>query len=196
MSERRSLLARGWSALERELSPRADELVESSQFARAVGLVTGANSLARRQAAAGVGRVWHLLNLPTANDVARLRRQVGALDRELRTLNMQLERQARQDADEGVSVAASDGDEDRRAGDGGGRGRADDHRGASPHRGQSSRHRRGQNADDRVSLTWRELLRASMRSRAGSPSSASREATRSRSCSTTVPSSTSSTTRR
>ena len=87
MNERRSLLARGWKAVERELSPRADELVESSQFARAVGLVTGANSLARRQAAAGVGRVWHLLNLPTANDVARLRRQVGALDRELRTLS-------------------------------------------------------------------------------------------------------------
>ena len=87
MNERRSLLARGWKAVERELSPRADELVETSQFARAVGLITGANSHARRQAAAGIGRVWHLLNLPTASDVARLRRQVGALDHELRSLN-------------------------------------------------------------------------------------------------------------
>jgi len=100
MSDPRSLLARGWRAIERELSPRADELVESSQFARAVGLITGANALARRQAAAGVGRVWHLLNLPTASDVARLRRQVGALDRELRSLTLQLERQARQDRDD------------------------------------------------------------------------------------------------
>jgi long-chain acyl-CoA synthetase len=97
MSDRRSLLARGWRVIERELSPRADDLVETSQFARAVGLVTGANALARRQAAAGVGRVWHLLNLPTAGDVARLRRQVGALDRELRTLTLQLERQAARD---------------------------------------------------------------------------------------------------
>jgi hypothetical protein len=100
MSDRRSLLARGWKAVERELSPRADELVETSQFARAVGLITGANALARRQAAAGVGRVWHLLNLPTASDVARLRRQVGALDHELRSLTLQLERQARQDRDD------------------------------------------------------------------------------------------------
>ena len=99
MNGRRSLLARGWKAIERELSPRADELVETSQFARAVGLLTGANALARRQAAAGVGRVWHLLNVPTASDVARLRRQIGALDHELRTLTMQLERQAMHDAD-------------------------------------------------------------------------------------------------
>ncbi len=160
MSERRSLLARGWSALERELSPRADELVESSQFARAVGLVTGANSLARRQAAAGVGRVWHLLNLPTANDVARLRRQVGALDRELRTLNMRLERQARRDAEEEESVAASEHTETRAAEPA--MGAAED----APTITEALRRTAANHpdivairtADDGVSLTWRELL--------------------------------------
>jgi hypothetical protein len=91
---RPSLLSRSWSAVERELSPHVDELVETSQFARAVGLFTGANAFARRRGAAAVGRVWHLLNLPTGTDVARLRRQVGALDREIRGLRIQLEAQA------------------------------------------------------------------------------------------------------
>lgn len=92
MSNRRgSLLQRSWGAIERELSPRADELLESSEFGRAVGLLTGLNAFARRRAAAATGRIWHLLNLPTGTDVARLRREVGALDRELRRLTMQLQ---------------------------------------------------------------------------------------------------------
>jgi hypothetical protein len=95
---RRSLLARGWSVLERELGPRADELVATSEFRRAVGLVADVNALARRQAAAAAGRLWHLVNLPTGSDVARLRRQIGALDREVRRLTIQLERQAARDA--------------------------------------------------------------------------------------------------
>ena len=36
---------------------------------------------------------WHLLNLPTGSGVTRLRRQLGALDREIRRLSLQLERQ-------------------------------------------------------------------------------------------------------
>ena len=135
--------------------------MESSQFARAVGLVTGANSLARRQAAAGVGRVWHLLNLPTANDVARLRRQVGALDRELRTLNMQLERQARQDADEGESVRRQVRTR-RREPPSRRWGRAED----APTITEALRRTAANHPDivaielpdDGVSLTWRELL--------------------------------------
>jgi hypothetical protein len=117
VSERRSLLGRAWSVVERELSPRADDLVGTSQFARAVGLVTEANALARRQAAAGVGRVWHLLNIPTAADVARLRRQVGALDRALRTLTLELERNQHQHSAT-RRAGQGDGVDDCQAGDG------------------------------------------------------------------------------
>ena len=88
-----SPIGRSWSAIERELSPRAEKLVETSEFRRAVGILVGVNAFARRRAAAAAGGVWHLLNLPTGSDVARLRRQVGALDREIRRLSLELERQ-------------------------------------------------------------------------------------------------------
>lgn len=94
MSDRHaSPIGRSWSAIEREVSPRAEEFVETSEFRRAVGILLGVNAFARRRAAAAAGGVWHLLNLPTGSDVARLRRQVGALDREIRRLSLQLESQ-------------------------------------------------------------------------------------------------------
>jgi hypothetical protein len=108
---RGSLLQRSWSAIERELSPRVDALVGTSDFGRAVGILTGVNAFARRRAAAAVGRIWHLLNLPTGTDVARLRREVGALDRELRRLAMQLESYAR-DADRSPMRGSDDADSD------------------------------------------------------------------------------------
>ena len=36
-------------------------------------------------------RVWHLVNLPAGTDVHRLRKQIGALDRDVRRLTLQLE---------------------------------------------------------------------------------------------------------
>ena len=88
-----SPIGRSWNAIEREFSPRAENVVESSEFRRAVGILLGVNAFARRRAAAAAGGVWHLLNLPTGSDVARLHRQIGALDREIRRLSLQLERQ-------------------------------------------------------------------------------------------------------
>ena len=94
MSDRQaSPIGRSWSAIERELSPRAEELLETSEFRRAIGILLGVNAFARRRAAAAAGGVWHLVNLPSGSDVARLRRQVGALDREIRRLSLELERQ-------------------------------------------------------------------------------------------------------
>ena len=43
-------------------------------------------------------RVWHLVNLPAGTDIHRLRKQIGALDRDVRRLTLQLElEQAKQD---------------------------------------------------------------------------------------------------
>ena len=54
---------------------------------------------ARRQAGNRVNaiaaRVLHLMNLPASTDLQRLRMQVGALDREVRRLSLQLDRDAR-----------------------------------------------------------------------------------------------------
>jgi phage host-nuclease inhibitor protein Gam len=41
-------------------------------------------------------RFLHLFNLPARTDIQRLRRQVGALDREVRRLSAELDQQARQ----------------------------------------------------------------------------------------------------
>jgi hypothetical protein len=41
-------------------------------------------------------RVLHLFNLPARADIQRLRRQVGAVDREVRRLSAELDQQARQ----------------------------------------------------------------------------------------------------
>ena len=40
-------------------------------------------------------RVWHLMNLHAGTDMQRLRMQVGALDREVRRLSLQLDRDSR-----------------------------------------------------------------------------------------------------
>jgi hypothetical protein len=41
-------------------------------------------------------RVLHLFNLPARTDIQRLRRQVGAVDREVPRLSAELDQQARQ----------------------------------------------------------------------------------------------------
>ena len=47
--------------------------------------------LARDSARGLTARAWHLVNLPAGSDVGRLRAQIGALDREVRRLGLQLE---------------------------------------------------------------------------------------------------------
>jgi uncharacterized membrane protein YciS (DUF1049 family) len=41
-------------------------------------------------------RLWHLINLPAGTDVQRLRVQIGALDRQVRRLTLQLDQLASQ----------------------------------------------------------------------------------------------------
>jgi hypothetical protein len=51
--------------------------------------------LAGSRANAIAARLWHLMNLPAGSDLQRLRIQVGALDREVRRLSLQLDRDSR-----------------------------------------------------------------------------------------------------
>jgi hypothetical protein len=58
-------------------------------------------------------RAWHLVNLPAGSDVSRLRAQIGALDREVRRLGLQLEAERRRN---GARTEEADADRAEPAG--------------------------------------------------------------------------------
>jgi hypothetical protein len=87
---------RAFKAVERNVSPRVESLVHSDEFAQMTALVARTRRLAGKRMNAMVASVWHLMTLPASTDVQRLRRQVGELDREVRRLSLQLDRDARQ----------------------------------------------------------------------------------------------------
>jgi hypothetical protein len=89
------LWRQAYDAAERRVTPHADRLVRTPSFAVGVALVRRAHSLARSSAQGATARAWHLLNLPAGSDVTRLRTQIGALDREVRRLSVQLETERR-----------------------------------------------------------------------------------------------------
>lgn len=86
---------RAFNAVERNVSPRVEALVHSDEFAQMTALVARSSRLAGQGVNAIAARVWHLMNLPAGTDVQRLRRQVGELDREVRRLSLQLDRDSR-----------------------------------------------------------------------------------------------------
>jgi len=77
------------------VAPRAESLVRTPSFAVGVTLARRAQNLARESARGLTARAWHLVNLPAGSDVSRLRAQIGALDREVRRLSLQLETERR-----------------------------------------------------------------------------------------------------
>jgi hypothetical protein len=86
---------RAYNAVERNVSPRVETLVHSDEFARATSVIARTRRLAGSRVNATAARVWHLVNLSASTDLQRLRKQVGELDREVRRLSMQLDRDAR-----------------------------------------------------------------------------------------------------
>jgi len=91
------LWRRLYDTAERAVAPHVESVVRTEQFARAAALASSAQATARARAEALSSRVWHLMNLPAGTDMARLRTQIGALDREVRRLSLRLEQQARND---------------------------------------------------------------------------------------------------
>jgi hypothetical protein len=87
----RSPLRRAYDAVDRAVTPRAEALVRTSQFADASALLARTQRLVRDRANGFSARLWHLVNLPAGTDVQRLRMQLGALDREVRRLTLRLE---------------------------------------------------------------------------------------------------------
>ena len=85
------LWRQAFDAVERRVTPRAEEFVRTDTFALGAAMTRRAVTLARDTARGATTRFWHLIDLPAGTDVSRLRAQVGALDREVRRLTLQLE---------------------------------------------------------------------------------------------------------
>jgi hypothetical protein len=89
------LWRQAFDAAEKRVTPHAEQLVRTPAFALATALARRAQSTARGTARGLTARAWHLVNLPAGSDVSRLRAQVGALDREIRRLTVQLDTERR-----------------------------------------------------------------------------------------------------
>jgi hypothetical protein len=85
------LWRQAYDTVDRAVTPHAESLVRTPGFALGAALVRRAQTVARGSARGVSARAWHLLNLPAGTDVSRLRAQLGALDREVRRLSVQLE---------------------------------------------------------------------------------------------------------
>ena len=90
MSDKSGLRSR-YDAAERIIAPRAEALVRSDEYATVVGVISGVRRAVGQGLSGVAARVWHLVNLPAGTDVHRLRVQIGALDRDVRRMSLQLE---------------------------------------------------------------------------------------------------------
>ena len=89
------LWRQAFDAAEKRVTPHAEKLVRTPAFALAAALTRRGQATARGTVRGLTARAWHLVNLPAGSDVSRLRAQVGALDREIRRLTVQLETERR-----------------------------------------------------------------------------------------------------
>jgi hypothetical protein len=106
------LWRQAFDTAERAVAPRAERLVRTPGFHVGVSLLRRAETLARSSARDLTARAWHLVNLPAGSDVVRLRAQIGALDREVRRLGLQLEAERRRPAGSPIRSTTEDDDAD------------------------------------------------------------------------------------
>jgi hypothetical protein len=98
-----------YDAVDKTVTPRAEAFVRTDTFAQGAALLQRAQKLVRDTARGATARAWHLVNLPAGSDVSRLRAQIGALDREVRRLTLQLEAERRRDDRTTEEDARADG---------------------------------------------------------------------------------------
>jgi poly(hydroxyalkanoate) synthase III subunit E len=93
MSRARALYDR----FEQVAGPIAIDVTHSSEYAQVVALTLGVQKSVRSGLNRLAAQAWHTVNLPAGTDVQRLRVQVGALNREIRLLTLELARQRAKD---------------------------------------------------------------------------------------------------
>jgi len=81
----------GFDALEKQLSPRLESVVQSEQFAVAVGLAARVQRAVEGEMARTTRRVLHRLNLPAGTDVSRILNEIGQLRVQVRELSTELD---------------------------------------------------------------------------------------------------------
>ena len=91
---------KSYDAVERILAPSAEALVRSGEFAQLTGALFGVRRALSNGVKEVAARLWHLVNLPSGTDLQRLRVQIGALDRDVRRLSLQLEQRQDQPREE------------------------------------------------------------------------------------------------
>ena len=102
-----------YDRVERALAPRLEAGVRTGTFASTLATVTKARAELNRRGSQLAGRLGtvsarslHLVNLPAADDVTRLRAEIRDLDRRVRDLTRQLdqaEREGKTDGRDGES---------------------------------------------------------------------------------------------
>jgi hypothetical protein len=91
MAERPPPWRQGFDAVERQVTPRLETLVQSEQFAVAVGLAARVQRAVEGELARTTRRVLHRLNLPAGTDVSRILNEIGQLRVQVRELTAELE---------------------------------------------------------------------------------------------------------
>jgi hypothetical protein len=91
---------RAFDRVEGPLGSALEDVTRSAPFAEALGLTTRARAGVRRELERQTRRLWHAANLPAGSDVAHLRQQLAALDRELRLVRRALEQAERRGEEE------------------------------------------------------------------------------------------------
>ena len=81
----------GFDAVERQVSPRLESLVQSENFAIAVGLAARVQRVVEGEMARNTRRVLHRLNLPAGTDVTRILNELGQLRMQVRELSAELD---------------------------------------------------------------------------------------------------------
>lgn len=71
---------------EKAVAPGLEDLTASTEFRQAIGSATKLNAAMARQVEAASRQWLHAMNLPTASDVRKLRRQIASLEDEVSAL--------------------------------------------------------------------------------------------------------------
>jgi hypothetical protein len=85
------LWRRAFDAVEKQAAPPLEGAVRTGAFADAASLAIKLQSRVRRTVTNRTAQLLHLVNLPAASDITRLREQVALLDHELRQLRRGVE---------------------------------------------------------------------------------------------------------
>ena len=80
-----------YDEIERQVSPRTETLIGSQVFGTVLGVATRSKRTVRDQITGATASSWHLLNLPAGSDISRILREIGAVKRQIRILQLEIE---------------------------------------------------------------------------------------------------------